>query len=253
MTSGSEFTIDELARESGMTVRSLRAYQERGLLPPPRLQGRTGFYGAQHLDRVRIISRLMDRGIKLSGIRELLDAWDRGEDLGDVLGVSVEPNAAAPAAPQPPTPTTEKTIPAIELVERYRDVPNGLARVVAVGLYEPFDATTYRETDPQLVRLADRLADAGTPLGQVLDELERLRADCDHIARRFADLFENSAVKAFQQSGRSAHDIAEFTDHVAAVRTLPGRVSSELIERFLARYLEHATRDLEDTSTGRTG
>lgn len=56
MASGAEFTIDELARESGMTVRSLRAYQERGLLPPPRLKGRTGFYGPQHLNRVRIIS-----------------------------------------------------------------------------------------------------------------------------------------------------------------------------------------------------
>ncbi|WP_228823326.1 MerR family transcriptional regulator [Nocardia blacklockiae] len=159
---GAEFTIDELARESGMTVRSLRAYQERGLLPPPRLKGRTGFYGPQHLNRVRIISRLMDRGIKLSGIRELLDAWDRGDDLGAVLGVSLDagggPGTEAAAPPQPPG---EKTIAATELVERYRDVPNGLARVVAAGLYEPFDATTYRERDPQLVRFADQLAASG--------------------------------------------------------------------------------------------
>ncbi|WP_280364670.1 MerR family transcriptional regulator [Nocardia wallacei] len=245
MASGAEFTIDELARESGMTVRSLRAYQERGLLPPPRLKGRTGFYGPQHLNRVRIISRLMDRGIKLSGIRELLDAWDRGDDLGAVLGVSLEdgPPGGEQGRAQPPG---ERTIAATELMERYRDVPNGLARVVAAGLYEPFDATTYRERDPQLVRFADQLAASGVDEAAVLDELDRLRADCDHIARRFVDLFEHTAAAAFRQSGRTPHDVAEFTEQLATARTLPGRVSAELVDQFISRYLEHITRDLDD-------
>ncbi|MGK8508955.1 MerR family transcriptional regulator [Nocardia asiatica] len=83
MTAGVEYTIDELAREAGTTVRSLRVYHERGVLPPPQVKGRTGFYGADHLNRVRTISRLLDRGIKLNGIKELLNAWDRGDDLGE--------------------------------------------------------------------------------------------------------------------------------------------------------------------------
>ncbi|WP_280261280.1 MerR family transcriptional regulator [Nocardia wallacei] len=247
MTSGAEFTIDELARESGMTVRSLRAYQDRGLLPPPRLKGRTGIYSPQHLNRVRIISRLMDRGIKLSGIRELLDAWDRGDDLGDVLGVSLEAEGAPPrgTTPQPRQPS-EKTIAATDLAARYGEVPNGLARVVAAGLYEPFDATTYRESDPQLVRFAEQLMMSGAPQVRVLDELERLRADCDHIARRFVDLFESTAVQRYQQSGQTAHDLAEFSEQLATTRSLPGRVSAELVNRFVGRYLEHATRGLDE-------
>ena len=80
-----EYTIDELAREAGTTVRSLRVYHERGVLPPPRVKGRTGFYGAEHLNRVRSSSRLLDRGIKLNGIKELLAAWDRGDDLGAMM------------------------------------------------------------------------------------------------------------------------------------------------------------------------
>src|ERR1700731_709963 len=86
MAAGAEYTIDELAREAGTTVRSLRVYHERGVLPPPQVKGRTGFYGPEHLNRVRTISRLLDRGIKLNGIKELLEAWDRGDDLRDALG-----------------------------------------------------------------------------------------------------------------------------------------------------------------------
>src|SRR4051812_18661675 len=130
MTAGVEYTIDELAREAGTTVRSLRVYHERGVLPPPQVKGRTGFYSADHLNRVRTISRLLDRGIKINGIKELLNAWDRGDDLGDILGV-IEPDSAETISA-----AAGDTIPATDVAERYRDVPHGLARVVAAGLYE---------------------------------------------------------------------------------------------------------------------
>ena len=44
----SRLTIDELARETGMTVRNIRAHQSRGLLPPPVVRARTGYYGPEH-------------------------------------------------------------------------------------------------------------------------------------------------------------------------------------------------------------
>ena len=49
------FTIDELAREAGMTVRNVRSHHARGLLPPPEVRGRTGFYGTEHVERLRLI------------------------------------------------------------------------------------------------------------------------------------------------------------------------------------------------------
>src|SRR6266568_3289632 len=103
MAAGVEYTIDELARAAGTTVRSLRVYHERGVLPPPEVRGRTGFYGPDHLNRVHTIGRLLDRGIKLNGIRELLEAWDRGDDLGDILGV-------AEAGPHDTEPSSDETI-----------------------------------------------------------------------------------------------------------------------------------------------
>ena len=48
-------TIDELARAAGTTVRNVRVYQDRGLLPPPERRGRLGLYGPDHLRRLRLV------------------------------------------------------------------------------------------------------------------------------------------------------------------------------------------------------
>ncbi|MGO4617632.1 MerR family transcriptional regulator [Nocardia sp. 2YAB30] len=235
MTAGVEYTIDELAREAGTTVRSLRVYHERGVLPPPQVKGRTGFYGADHLNRVRTISRLLDRGIKINGIKELLKAWDRGDDLGDILGV-VEPDMAETVVV-----AAGDLIAATELAERYRDVPNGLARVVAAGLYEPVDAATYRIADRRLVHSLDRIVDAGIPADEVLGELEKLRADADRIARRFVDLFRRTALASFQESDRGPAEVAELEEQLTATRAVPGAATAELVNLFVTRYLGQDT------------
>src|SRR3954464_10574081 len=66
-------TIDELARRTGMTVRNLRAHQSRGLLPPPEVRGRTGFYGPEHVARVELIRELQAEGFTLGATRRLLE------------------------------------------------------------------------------------------------------------------------------------------------------------------------------------
>ncbi|MBF6209039.1 MULTISPECIES: MerR family transcriptional regulator [Nocardia] len=235
MTAGVEYTIDELAREAGTTVRSLRVYHERGVLPPPQVKGRTGFYGADHLNRVRTISRLLDRGIKINGIKELLNAWDRGDDLGDILGVG-EPGAAEPAVVE-----AGDTIAATELAERYRDVPNGLARVVAAGLYEPVDAATYRIADRRLAHSVDRMASAGIPAAEVLGELEKLRADADRIAHRYMDFFRRTALASFQDSARGPAEVAELAQRLEATRSVPAEIVAELVNQLVARYLDQDT------------
>src|SRR5688500_6901877 len=82
-----EYRVDELAREAGTTVRNVRAYQDRGLLPPPRREGRVGVYDDAHLARLRLIGRLLERGYTIANIHELLGAWERGRDLHEVLGL----------------------------------------------------------------------------------------------------------------------------------------------------------------------
>ena len=66
-------TIDELARRTGMTVRNIRAHQSRGLLPPPEVRGRTGYYGAEHVARIELIREMQADGFNLASIRRLLE------------------------------------------------------------------------------------------------------------------------------------------------------------------------------------
>lgn len=79
-------TIDELAAAAGTTSRNVRAFQSRGLLPPPRLVGRTGRYDDGHRAQLEAILRLQRRGYSLAAIADLSATWEAGGTLEDVLG-----------------------------------------------------------------------------------------------------------------------------------------------------------------------
>ena len=89
-----QLTVDDLAHRSGLTTRTIRAHQSAGLLPGPRLDGRTGYYGPDHVDRLKVITRLQRRGYSLAAVADLLAAWDEGRTLGSVLGLEPRPAAA---------------------------------------------------------------------------------------------------------------------------------------------------------------
>ncbi|MFE3758772.1 MerR family transcriptional regulator [Nocardia tengchongensis] len=240
MTGGAEYTIDALARAADTTVRSVRVYHERGVLPPPQVRGRTGYYGQEHLQRVRTISRLLERGIKLNGIKELLEAWDRGDDLGDILGV-------ADSGPLESA-VESGTVAAAELQDRFADVQNGFARVVSAGIFEPVDATTYRVGDPEMANLLDRLAAAGVPNSDILHELERLKTDCERIARRWTGLLHEHASEPYERSDHTPADTAAFAEAVEFFRTAPGRATGSLVNRLIERELGQDT-DITEIST----
>src|SRR3954447_6587217 len=77
-------TIDELARRSRMTVRNTRAHQSRGLLPPPEVVGRTGYYGDEHLARIELIREMQTEGLNLEAIRRLVK--NVGDSGAEALG-----------------------------------------------------------------------------------------------------------------------------------------------------------------------
>jgi DNA-binding transcriptional MerR regulator len=235
-----EFTIDELARAADTTVRSVRVYHERGILPPPELRGRTGYYRTAHLTRLRTVARLLERGMKLAGIKELFDTWDRGEGLAEVLGFIDE---VATRYHQDP----DKTIAVNDLKDWYADSPEGLDRAVALGVFEPTeDPETYRVLSRQLPRFGGRLIAAGVPLERVLDELEALKADCDRIAARHGALFHELIWEPYQRSEHSPEALAKVADYLAATRRMSGDAAAELIAQALQRSLETNTPELLD-------
>src|SRR4030095_16040316 len=89
-------TIENLSLRSGATTRNIRAYQSRGLLPPPvsRRGARAAFYTAEHLARLRLVNRLQDRGFSLAGIADLLGGLATGQSNEQVLRPASGNNAS---------------------------------------------------------------------------------------------------------------------------------------------------------------
>ncbi|NNH69502.1 MerR family transcriptional regulator [Nocardia uniformis] len=192
-----EYTIDDLARAGRTTVRSVRVYHERGLLPPPQVRGRTGYYRPEHLSRLETISQLLSRGMKLSSIKELLDAWDRGEELADVLGVknqSIRNTDTGSAA------TAE------------------LERVLATG----------RDAYPILHELAARLLGADVPAAEVLQLLTGLHADCARVAARQAELIRRLTLQARRPALTADGD--DWAHETTQADGLCAQASNELIK-----------------------
>jgi DNA-binding transcriptional MerR regulator len=188
-TGDQEYSIDELARVAGTTVRNVRAYQDRGLLPPPERRGRAGIYRQGHLSRLNVINQLLERGFTIANIKELLEAWESGQDLDHVLGLdSVLAGTWTEEIPVYMDPD--------EIAELFsRDLNEDvLRRAMEVGLFE-VDGDRIKIPSPRLLNAGLELYNAGIPLGALLREMEVVRADVDRLTRSFVQLVVNHLVE----------------------------------------------------------
>lgn len=177
MTEKREYRMEELARLAGITVRTLRFYRERKLIPPPRREGRIAWYDDHHLARLRTIAALLERGHTLSGIAELAEALDHGRDVADLLGV------AAPTEEEPVRLTPE------ELAARFEGqvTPENLATALELG-YLGTDGDEIVHISRRLLDVSAALVREGIPLAEVLAAGKRVREHVDDLAEIFADL-----------------------------------------------------------------
>ena len=94
-----EYRLDDLARISGVSSRNIRAYRERGLLDPPRRQGRSAFYDDYHLSQLKTINQLLRKGFNSAHIAEFFARMREGHDLAAILGVQQAILGGAPRIP----------------------------------------------------------------------------------------------------------------------------------------------------------
>ncbi|MGH2625373.1 MAG: MerR family transcriptional regulator [Anaerolineales bacterium] len=225
-------TIDDLARTARCTVRNVRNYQTLGLLPPPELGGRVGYYDEGHLGRLRLIARLQEQGFSLAGIRELVTAWDGGRSLGDVLGF--EEVLTAPWSDEQPGEITLQ-----ELVELF---PEGAAnpelglRGIELGLIEPA-GDRFRVPSPAALRAGAELVAVGVPLAATQQEFAALRDDLDRIAARLVALFDDHVWRPFVEAGMPREDLARVTEALRRMRPLVATT----VQALLARAMEQRT------------
>lgn len=176
MTEKREYRMEELARLAGITVRTLRFYRERKLIPPPRREGRIAWYDEHHLARLRTIAALLERGHTLTGIAELAEALDHGRDVADVLGVT-------PTEEEPVRLTPE------ELAARFEGqvTPENLAAALDLG-YLGTDGDEIVHISRRLLDVSSALVREGIPLAEVLAAGKHVRQHVDDLAEMFAEL-----------------------------------------------------------------
>ncbi|AYC32207.1 MerR family transcriptional regulator [Pseudomonas cavernae] len=171
-----EYSVDELADAAGTTVRNLRAYQDRGLLPPPERRGRVGIYNDEHLARLRLIGQLLERGYSIASIRELFAAWEQGQGLAHVLGLE----QAIVGAWHPLEPTRLEFA---ELQALFGDAltDETLDLAQALGLVE-FAGDHLRVLDPRVFAAGVQLVRAGIPLQVLLEQFAAIRQRLQPVA-----------------------------------------------------------------------
>ncbi|WP_200308062.1 MerR family transcriptional regulator [Streptomyces adelaidensis] len=234
------YRIEDLAHRSGATVRTIRAYQDRGLLPRPERRGRANVYSDAHLTRLRQIADLLDRGYTLASIKELLEAWDTGRGLGGVLGLVAEVDG-------PWTDEEAVRISRTELIERFGGAPDeaAVADAVELGVLEPVpgEEDLFLVQSPQELAVAAELYEAGVPLSAISGHLRELRDQVEHIAARFLD-FTTEHVFARYLGQHQPPTEAEAAQAATLVRRLRP-LAQQTVDAELARAMRlFATRQL---------
>jgi DNA-binding transcriptional MerR regulator len=228
---GSEYRLDELARQAGVASTTVRLYQTRGLLAAPRLEGRTGWYDESHLSRLRLIARLQGEGYSLAGIANLLDQWEQGRSLDAVVGVEAQLDALVGGV-------HSVVLDPAELVDRFPEgamTPDVIQRAVSLGLVEPTDAGTIRVADRRFLETGATLAHLGVPAGVILDEWEALVAHTDDIAARFIALFEAHLAPADWQQGLDSERARELAHSLARLQSTARQVLGAALDASVAR------------------
>ncbi|MEU3738544.1 MerR family transcriptional regulator [Streptomyces sp. NPDC032198] len=209
-----EYRMEELAKAAGITVRTVRFYRERGLIPPPRREGRIAWYDDHHLARLRTIAALLDRGHTLSGIAELAEAFENGRDVGELLGIG-EPTEETPVRLTPE-----------ELADRFAGevTPENFAAALDLG-YLGTDGEEIVHVSRRLLDVSSALVREGIPLAAVLEAGQRVREHADALAELFITMIR-------------AHTAAEADDvNIARLRPLAKSVVEAELSMALDRRL----------------
>jgi DNA-binding transcriptional MerR regulator len=211
-----ELTIDELAQRVGMTARNVRAYQSRGLIPPPRLQGRTGYYGEEHVARLELIRDLQAEGFNLESIKRILERAP-GESMGEVLDFTRA--VAAPFSDERP-----EVIDGAILAEQWGEqlTPEVIGRIERHGFVRPLGDGLWEVRSPRLHRAAQELAELGVPFATAVDVMATLKRHSEAVARAYVELFLDHIWRPFEEAGADPEEFPKIREAIDRLRPLAG-------------------------------
>ncbi|HET8863920.1 MAG TPA: MerR family transcriptional regulator [Solirubrobacterales bacterium] len=208
-----EMTIRQLAERTGMTVRNIRAHQTRGLLPPPTVRGRTGYYGEEHVARIELTREMQADGLNLEAIRRVLDG-------GDGSAAAIFDFTRALRAP------FEDEVPEIVEAEELTGIWGGAAdpkltrRAEKLGILRSLPDGRIEVISPHLLSAAVELAELGVGAEGALITAEKLRRHADGVARAFVGLFVKEIWQPFDRAGRPEGEWPRMSEALERMRPL---------------------------------
>lgn len=226
-------TVEQLAYETGMSVRNIRNHQSRGLLPPPEVRARTGYYGPKHVERLRVIQEMQAEGYKLSAVERLLG----GQGASAERFIGLRRAVTAPFETE-----AAEVVTAQELEERFGPIAENhksLTKAQKLGLLIPIGDGTYEVPSPGLLRAAEEVVARGVPLHAALSVIEKVRRSSEGTARAFVKLFLEEVWEPFDNAKRPDERWPEITETIERLRPLAS-------EALLAVFQQTMTAEVED-------
>jgi DNA-binding transcriptional MerR regulator len=236
-------TVDELAARVGVTVRNVRAYSARGLLPPPRLVGRTGYYGREHVARLLLVREMLAEGYSLAMIERTLESAPR---TASSTTLALHRALLSPWLPPEP-----ETMTGAELAAR-AGVPEdtGLVdRLVDLGLVERAEDGVLRVLDPALLTAGLQVVALGVAPAELIEAQQRVNEHVREIAHTYVAMFLRSDWESLVKTG-GPDQLEQVRDTVArlqpaaaqallaAFRTEMAAAVAEAVETVLTRLAE---------------
>ncbi|MFI5307880.1 MAG: MerR family transcriptional regulator [Polyangiales bacterium] len=229
-----EYTIDELAARSGVPSRTIRFYQAKGVLPPPRKRGRVAVYDDSHAERLKVVGELQDKGLRLRAIRDIIGREDLDSDaIHKWLGVGERLGALSQDAPAL---VTEE-----ELKRSLGDPqPGVISRLLARGAVQvQGDGVNrrYLVRSPALLELGRRLHEAGIDMETAISLQEILERRLARAAREVVDF-------AIKKVGQGFGRTAEPDDVMAAIEALfQGGLVGQGVQLIFTKEIERAVQE----------
>jgi DNA-binding transcriptional MerR regulator len=228
---GESLTIEELAQRSGMSVRNIREHQARGLLPPPQVRARVGYYGPEHVARMQLIRELRAEGFNLRGIKRLLDDTDGAAE--NLLGLKRA--VSTPFETEEPQLFTRE-----ELAQRFGDEvgPRTLAKAKRLGVLISLGGGRYEAPSPSLLDAAEEVMGRGVSLRSALSVVEDMQRSCTSIARRFVRLFREDVWEPFERAGFPEERWPEVLETIERLRPIASQAVLAVFRQAMTREVE---------------
>ncbi|MGH3359755.1 MAG: MerR family transcriptional regulator [Nocardioidaceae bacterium] len=233
-----ELTIDELAGRVGMTVRNVRAYASRGLIPAPRLEGRTGYYGEVHIKRLRLVRQLVDRGYTLAAVEKALlarpnDTAAHALDLLDVIDAPLRTE-------EEPEIVSIDTLLALAGLERD---DNLIERLVDLGLAERRGDDHLLLRQPTVVRAGTQAIAIGLQPESVMDLLPAMSEQLRSVADLFVDQVRQQIWQPFVERDMPDEQWDSILRVVSVLMPVAGQAVLSVFRRELSLAIADAMGD----------